>query len=110
MRKHKLSRRDFLKALGVSSLALSGLVKSNSIPFENNKTSLNAPNILVLVFDALSAKDVSLYGFPRQTTPNLERAANQATVYHRHYSAGNFTTPGTASLINRCLSLDAPGN
>lgn len=63
------------------------------------KADPDAPNVLILVFDALSARNMSLYGYPRATTPQLERFANRATVYHRHYAAGNFTTPGVASLL-----------
>ena len=59
----------------------------------------NAKNIIIIVFDACSADNVSLYGYKRQTTPNLDRFAQNALVYHRHYSAGNFTVPGTASLL-----------
>jgi arylsulfatase A-like enzyme len=59
----------------------------------------NGPNVIVLVFDTLSARHLSLLGYPRQTTPHLIRFAERATVYHRHYAAGNFTTPGTASLL-----------
>lgn len=62
------------------------------------------PNMLVLVFDALSARDMSLYGYARQTTPHLVRLAQRATVYHRHYASGNFTTPGTASLLTGVYS------
>jgi arylsulfatase A-like enzyme len=57
------------------------------------------PNIIVLVFDAMSARNLSVYGYPRKTTPGLERIADRATVYHSHYSAGNFTTSGTASML-----------
>jgi arylsulfatase A-like enzyme len=99
MSKNQLTRRDFLKALGVSSLALTGLAKSRPSPYDNHQVGQTPPNILILVFDALSAADVSLYGFTRQTTPNLDRASKQATVYHHHYAPGNFTTPGTASLL-----------
>jgi len=53
----------------------------------------------MILFDALSASHLSLYGYPRQTSPNLERLAARATVYHNHHSAGNFTTPSTASLF-----------
>jgi arylsulfatase A-like enzyme len=42
---------------------------------------------------------LSLYGYPRETTPNLNRIAERATVFNRHYSTANFTTPGTASLL-----------
>lgn len=51
-------------------------------------------NILILVFDALSASNVPLYGYPRNTTPKLLEIANQAIVYHNHFSGGNYTTPG----------------
>lgn len=57
------------------------------------------PNILLLVFDSLSARSMSLYGYPRRTTPNLENFAGRATVFHAHYAAGNFTSPGTASIL-----------
>ncbi len=70
------------------------------------------PNIVILVFDTLSAAHMSLYGYARRTTPNMERFADCCTVYHRHYSAGNFTNPGTASLLtgtypwtHRCIHL-----
>jgi len=59
----------------------------------------HAPNIVVLVFDAMSANNLSLYGYRRKTTPNFERFAGRATVYHSHYSAGSFTVSGTASLL-----------
>ena len=57
------------------------------------------PNILILVFDAMSARNLSLYGYPRRTTPNLEKFAARASVYHRHYASGNFTTPGAGSML-----------
>ncbi len=57
------------------------------------------PNFLVLVFDTFSAEHLSFFGYPRKTTPNLTRIAEHATVYHHHYSGGNFTMPGTASLL-----------
>jgi arylsulfatase A-like enzyme len=58
-----------------------------------------AKNVLIVVFDALSAKNIALYGYQRDTMPNLSRMAERATVYHHHYSGGNFTTPGTSSLL-----------
>jgi arylsulfatase A-like enzyme len=59
----------------------------------------DTPNIIILVFDAWSAENVSLYGYPRQTMPNLEAFAEHANVYHNHYSTSGYTTPGTASLL-----------
>jgi len=94
----QMSRRDFLKLLAL--LPLSRVKRHHSLGEKRRLLhSHGAPNILILVFDALSAKHMSVYGYNRQTTPNLARFAERATAYHAHYSAGNFTTPGVASIL-----------
>lgn len=98
MTQPKLKRRDFLKLLGAAAISASARpLFSQTVG--SSPTLAAFPNILILVFDALSARDMSLYGYPRQTTPNIEKFSRQATVYHQHYSPGSFTTPGTASLL-----------
>src|SRR3972149_5829847 len=94
----KLSRRDFLKLIpGVStSLAFSSLYPSLASPLLRIS---DKPNIIVLVLDAMSARNLSLYGYRRETVPHLSRFAERATVYRAHYAAGNFTSPGTASIL-----------
>ena len=76
----------------------------------------DAPNIIILVFDAWSANHMQMHGYPRLTMPNLENFAHKATVFHKHYSAGTFTVPGTASLLtglypwsHRALNLGYSG-
>ena len=96
MRK-SLNRRDFLKlaammpVFGIAPRLFQGVAESAQ------ESSL--PNILFIVFDTLSAKHMSLYGYPRATTPNLDRFAKHATVFNNHYAGGSFTSPGTASLL-----------
>jgi arylsulfatase A-like enzyme len=90
----RLSRRDFLKL--TSTLAIGSLAHSTIKVFEAGGSR---PNIIIILFDALSASHMSLYGYPRETTPQISRFAERATVYHNHYAAGNFTTPGTASML-----------
>jgi arylsulfatase A-like enzyme len=98
-----LSRRNFVKGLSLLSLAplvyrgAQGIAQASEQASTQRAETL--PNVLIVVFDTLSAPHMSLYGYPRQTTPNLARFAERATVYHRHYAAANFTTPGTASLL-----------
>jgi arylsulfatase A-like enzyme len=91
----EFKRRDFLKLVGTLPL----LKLAGSTLVEKIEQEGNATNVLVLVFDALSARNVSLYGYPRKTTPNFERFAEISTVFHRHYAAGSFTSPGTASIL-----------
>lgn len=96
-----LGRRDFLKLAGLLplSLALPPSVRT----FRPSLAAEDRKNVLVIVFDAFSAYHVSVYGYARQTTPNIARLAERAIVYHNHYSGGNFTTPGTASLMTGTL-------
>ena len=97
-----LSRREFLKLLGAAG---TGLFAWPRLTWEfaelGDREAL--PNILIVVFDALSARHISLYGYQRKTMPNLERAAGKALVYYRHYASANFTTPGTASILTGVL-------
>jgi len=90
----KLNRRDFLK---VASLIPGAIALSSLAPKIVPQGA--RPNVIILLFDAMSATNLSLYGYPRETTPNFKRFAERANVYHAHNSAGNFTSPGTASLL-----------
>jgi arylsulfatase A-like enzyme len=94
-----LNRRDFLKL--AMSFPLLGLRSNLSVDRKGLTSGTNSQiNILIIVFDALSALHLPIYGYPRPTTPNLERFARRANVYHAHYAPANFTTPGTASLLS----------
>lgn len=92
------SRREFMKlGLGIfgSSIASNLLVKSARV----NRSRRVLPNIVVLVCDAMTARNLSVYGYSRKTTPNLEKLGERAFIYHNHYANGNFTVPGTSSLL-----------
>lgn len=98
----QLTRRDFLK---LSSAMVGGMALSRLMPMANTMAGRKTakPNVLILVFDTMSAPHLSLYGYGRETTPNLMRFADRATVYHSHYAEGSFTTPGTASILTGLL-------
>jgi arylsulfatase A-like enzyme len=94
----KFSRRDFLKTSAAFAAGATFAGASQILSSAHFQT-ISKPNILIFVFDAMSARHLSLYGYARQTTPNLEKFAERASVYHRHFSTGNFTTTGTASML-----------
>jgi arylsulfatase A-like enzyme len=106
--KSSINRRDFLKL--ASGLMLTPLVPTlPNLDFGQSHPGVNAsgitggdltpPNVIIILFDALSALQMSTYGYLRDTSPNLARFAERALVYHNHHSAGNFTTPSTASFL-----------
>ena len=92
---NKISRRDFLKVAGTT---LAGVLAPDPL-HSLRTTNSQQPNIIIILCDALSARHLSLYGYPRWTTPFIDVFADYATVYHQHVSGGNFTTTGTASLL-----------
>jgi arylsulfatase A-like enzyme len=59
----------------------------------------NRPNIVLVIFDTLTARDMSLYGYERETTPFINKWARDATVFTRAEAENNHTTPTTASLM-----------
>ena len=97
-----LSRRDFLKLAGVLPLSV---VSHGLLEMTSRVQALQSgqQNVIVIVYDAFSAYHLSLLGYGRETTPQLARLSERAVVYHQHYAGGNFTTPGTASLLTGTL-------
>jgi arylsulfatase A-like enzyme len=93
----KISRREFLKL--TSLLPAAYYLPKILLTPPSSQPDVNAPNILVIVFDALTAMNISFLGYQRETMPYLAQLADRAAVYHNHYSGGNYTTPGTASLL-----------
>lgn len=58
-----------------------------------------APNVLLIILDTVRAMSLSLYGYPRPTTPELERFAARGTLFTRAISAGPWTLPSHASTF-----------
>ena len=90
-----LTRREFLKLVSMIPVG----VYSQPISKLAGAMQGTGPNIIILVFDAWSQHNTSLYGYRRHNMPHLERFAETATVYHNHYSTGSYTVPGTASIL-----------
>jgi arylsulfatase A-like enzyme len=96
----RTTRRDFAKMM---ALGLPLATRQLNGARQAIDSRARRPDVLILVFDTLSASHMSLYGYPRKTTPNIERFMRSATVYDAHYAGGNFTTPGTSSLLTGAL-------
>ena len=99
---YQITRRDFLKLAGLLPVSIAAPRFLGSLDAQRGAQG-SPQNVLVIVFDAWSAYHVSLHGYQRETMPNIARLAERAVVYHNHYAGGNFTTPGTASLLTGTL-------
>lgn len=59
----------------------------------------DAPNVLLIVMDTVRAQNLSLYGYSRKTTPQLERFAERGVVFERAISTAPWTTPSHAGMF-----------
>lgn len=66
----------------------------------------NRPNIILISLDTLRADRLSVYGYPRATTPSIDAFAGEGTVFTDAVSASCWTTPSHASMFTGALPLD----
>lgn len=59
----------------------------------------DAPNVLLVVLDTVRAANLSVYGYHRDTTPNLARLAAKGALFRRAYSHTSWTLPSHGSLF-----------
>ena len=76
--KRLISRRDFLKL--ASLLPLTAFSKPIESLLARQRFSDDLPGVIVLIFDAWSAKNMKLYGYPLQTMPNVERGYTHGPI------------------------------
>jgi arylsulfatase A-like enzyme len=76
---------------GAVALWLTPTLTGNSQP--------KVPNVIFYVIDGAGADWMSLYGYNRRTTPNLERLAAEGAVFERAYSNATWTKLSTASYM-----------
>ena len=64
-----------------------------------NNIKSKYPNVILITFDALTANDMSLYGYQRNTTPYIDAFAKESYVFDNMYANCNFTTPSVISIL-----------
>jgi arylsulfatase A-like enzyme len=61
------------------------------------------PNFLFVTVDALRADHLGIYGYERDTSPNIDRYFSEGTVYERAYSTEANTSPSVVSFLTGLL-------
>lgn len=64
------------------------------------------PNILLIVMDSVRAANLSCYGYARATTPNIDKFAEEGTLFERTTSEGCWTLPVHTSLFTGLYPLN----
>ena len=56
-------------------------------------------NVLLITLDTTRVDHLGCYGYERDTSPNIDRLAQQSRVYTRAYATSSWTLPTHASLL-----------
>ena len=93
-----LSGQEVALALEVES-ERPGTVALWGAPTLSGPRTSDKPNVVFYVIDGAGAEYMSVYGYNRRTTPNLERLAAEGAVFEWAYSNSSWTRPSTASFM-----------
>jgi len=66
------------------------------------------PNLILIAIDSLRADHMSCYGYPRFTTPHIDKYAARGTLFEHLFSPHIPTTPGYSSMLTGmdCFGTD----
>lgn len=59
---------------------------------------IKLPDVYLITIDTLRADGMSLYGYGRETTPDLDQFAQRSFIFDYNFANSNFTTPSTTSI------------
>ncbi len=94
--KDKITRRRFIKSLAVGA-AVTTLSACRPTPQRSDK-----PNFIIIFCDDLGYGDLGCFGSKLHHTPNLDRMAEQGTMFTSFYVTSSVCTPSRASLMTGC--------
>ena len=83
-----------------------GSAVTDPVPFTPSTPAVDAlreaaagANLVICVIDAARADHVGCYGYPRETTPNIDRLAEESLLFREHFTQYALTKCATASLF-----------
>ncbi|MBP1612356.1 MAG: sulfatase [Acidobacteria bacterium] len=106
--------RGALAGLGAVLLATGVGAASVRVHPDRGEIPRGAPRAVLLVtIDTLRADHLGVYGYPRETSPQIDALAREGTVFERAYAAMPSTDPSHAAILTgrepRELGLTANG-
>ncbi len=94
----RLTRRRFLgRGMAGLTAALAGTLPTGGC--RKTGTGPKQPNVILISIDTTRRDHCSVYGYEKDTTPNLRAFAEDATVFDLAYSPSSTTGPSHASFF-----------
>lgn len=80
-------------------LHASGSVRGKRAEASLPAAAPGSPNVILIVLDTVRAESLSLYGYHRQTSPQLDKFAQSGVVFERALATAPWTLPSHASMF-----------
>ena len=93
-----MSRRELLK-YGLYGGLAAGLSPSLLLSGCGKRQHAKKPNIILITLDTTRADRLGCYGYRRQTSPNIDKLAEESVLYTRAIAPSSWTLPSHASLF-----------
>jgi arylsulfatase A-like enzyme len=106
---NRLTSRVALIGIGVTVGALTIIpfaIRTENVP--QHAAHRGAPNIVLISIDSLRADHLHSYGYPRNTSPNLDAVAAQGAAFETVISPTSWTLPAHMTLMTS-LAPEAHG-
>jgi arylsulfatase A-like enzyme len=55
-------------------------------------------NVILVFIDTLRADHLSCYGYPRETSPNIDRLVKESTIFEQNFAPATYTLPSFMSI------------
>ena len=93
MKQYYMSRRSFIKRLGLTAVAATVPVKLRAADTKQR------PNIVLIYADDLGYGDVSCYGATKVKTPNIDKLASEGLRFTNAHSPAATCTPSRYAML-----------
>jgi len=85
--------------IGAIAQAPGAARRSARLTPEPERIGQDAPDVYLIVIDTLRRDSVSAYGYPRETTPSIDRLAGSGVLFENAFSTSSWTVPAMYSMI-----------
>lgn len=92
MRSSYISRRSFMKSLGLAAAAV-------MIPAKLRAADTQKPNVVIIYADDLGYGDVGCYGATKVKTPNIDKLASEGLRFTNAHSPSATCTPSRYAML-----------
>jgi len=97
--KYNLSRRNFLKTIGLGAAAFAIHSSGNLQRLLANNTTNEKPNFIFILVDDLGWIDTGCYGSKYYETPNIDKLAAEGMHFTNAYAACAVCSPTRAAVM-----------